>query len=210
MDYPGGLRELDFLDAYLRGALRKPQVAADGLLRALVFADPADRPVLAGAIAGELAEACRRLVAVWEALSDRRRPIAAALMGPLPGAAAWVEFAQQTATLTPEQVIRELGIGEAGLRAAKHLREHPDLPGLTGLVVAAEQGAEMLLLPLAAADEGWLAGIGGDGETMAASFGVGEPDAAGLADLTAAFCDAARAFLGAYLDGRRTAGWRPE
>ncbi len=208
-DYPGNLKELAFLDAYQRGALRKPQVAADALLRALAFADPNDRPVLAGAIAAELAEACRRLVAVWEALSDRRQPIAKALLGPLPGVAAWLAFAQQAATFTPEQTLRELGIGDTAAAAAEHLGSHSALAGLAGLIAAAERGSGMVLLPAAHSSEGWLAGVDAEAGAVAASFGIGEPDAAALADLTADFSGAARAFLGAYIEARRGAGWRP-
>src|SRR6185312_1018952 len=96
--FPGGLRELEFVDAYCRSSLRKPQMAADAALRALVFSDAADRAILVGLIAQELAESCRRLVAVHNALSDRRYSIARSLIKPLPGAAEWRDFVHQAAT----------------------------------------------------------------------------------------------------------------
>ena len=54
--FPGGLSELEFVDAYARSALRKPQMAADAALRALVFSESGDRAVLTGLIGQELAE----------------------------------------------------------------------------------------------------------------------------------------------------------
>ena len=210
--YPGGLSELEFVDSYRRTALRKPQMAADVALRALVFADAADRAVYTGLIATELAEACRRATAVHGALSDRRYPIARSLLRPLPGIMEWRVFVHQAATFTPEQMLRELGLDASALDHAINLRGQPGLAGLGSLVEAAETGTAMLLIPYAGnhamPTECWLAGVSADGTPLAASFGVDEQDAAGLADVTADLCTIARGFLGAYLEARRGAGWR--
>jgi len=212
--FPGGLSELDFVELYWRSALRKPQMAADAALRSLVFAETADRAILSGLIAEELAEACRRLTAVHGALSDRRYSIARTLVRPLPGVAEWREVVRQAGTFRPEQMLRELSLDDSAIDYATRLRAQPDLAGLDGLVGAAETGNAMLLVQglggRVVPTECWLAGVDGDGRPTAASFGASEQDAATLADVTAELCAIARGFLGAYLMSRRTAGWRPE
>lgn len=211
--YPGNMGELEFVEAYARSAVRKPQMAADAALGRLVFAEAGDRAILAGLIGQELAEACRRLVAVWGALSDRRYAVARSLLRPLPGAADWRVFIQQAATFTPEQTIRELSLDGDALEWARALRAQPDLDELTGLIAAAETGNPMLLIPgldrRQVPDQCWLAGIDAGGESVASSFGAGESDATTLADITADLCGIARGFLMSYVDARRTAGRRP-
>ena len=211
--YPGNMGELEFVEAYARSAVRKPQMAADASLGRLVFAEAGDRAILAGLIGQELAEACRRLVAVWGALSDRRYPVARSLLRPLPGVAEWRVFIQQAATFTPEQTIRELSLDGDALEWARALRAQPDLDELTGLVAAAETGNPMLLIPgldrRQVADQCWLAGVNVEGEPIASSFGAGESDATTLADITADLCGIARGFLMSYVDARRTVGRRP-
>lgn len=208
--FPGGLSELEFIEAYCRSALKKPQMAADSALRALVFSDSAGRAILTGLIAVELSESCRRLLAVHSALSDRRYPVAQSLLRPLPGVAPWIAFAHQAATITPEQMLRELSLGDGALEHAQQLRSQPGLADLSGMVAAAETGNAMLLIPNArgVAAECWLAGMGGDGAPIASSFGTSESEATTLADLTADLAGIARGFLEAYLGSRRSAGRR--
>lgn len=208
--FPGQLSELEFVSAYARSALRKPQLAADAALQMLVFAEAGDRAVLVGLIAQELAEACRRLAGVHAALADRRYSIARSLMQPLPGVEQFRNLAHQAATFTPEQMLRELSLGEEALPHAQHLRGHPDLAGLTDLVAAAETGNVMLLVPGNGniPRESWVAGVSTAGDSIAASFGADEHDGAQLADITADLAGIARGFLNAYLDGRYHAGRR--
>lgn len=210
--FPGGLSELDFVDAYSRSALRKPQMAADAALRTLVFSDAADRAILVGLIGQELAEACRRLAAVHRALSDRTVSVARSLLAPLPGVVEWKAFVHQAGTFTPEQMLRELHLGEGAIEHARLLRGQPDLADLSGLVAAAETGNAMLLIPGLASqsipEECWLAGVGADGEPVASSFGSTEGDAATLADLVADLSAISRGFLSTYVINRRTAGRR--
>ncbi|MBI2767818.1 MAG: hypothetical protein HYX53_18130 [Chloroflexi bacterium] len=211
--YPGDLGELAFVESYANGALRKPQVVADALLRSLVLSGQNDRLILLGLLAEQLAEACRRLTAVHGGLADRRFPLARVLAGPLPGRDEWTLFVQQAATFTPEQMVRDLSLGEDALPSAQRLRAQPDLAALGGLVGAAEGGSAMLLLPPVGSRDGgpascWFAGIDRGGEPVAAVLGSTEGDAATLADLTADICGIARGFLGSYLDARRNAGRR--
>jgi len=208
--FPGGLSELDFVDAYRRSALKKPQMAADAALRTLVFSDAADRAILVGLIAQELAESCRRLAAVHRALSDRTVNVARSLLKPLPGVAEWRTFAHQAATFTPEQMLRELSLGDEALDFVNNLRGQPDLVDLEGLVAAAETGNAMLLIPgldrRHVPEECWLAGVDAKGTPIASSFGSSEADAASLADLVADLSAIARGLLEVYLGNRRDAG----
>lgn len=211
--FPGNMSELDFVEAYAKSALRKPQMAADAALRTLVFSESGDRAILVGLIAQELAEAARRLVAVYQALGDRTHSVAKSLLRPLPGVVEWKEFVQRAATISPEQMLRELSIGNDALEAAQMLRGQPELGELAGLVSAAESGNPMLLIPDLArrhvAEECWLAGIDADGNPIASSFGSSEGDATTLADITADLSTIARDFLMSYLNARRNAGRTP-
>ena len=207
------MAELDFVEAYARSALRKPQLAADAALSRLVFSESGDRAILTGLIAQELAEAARRLVGVYEALADRTHPVAKSLLRPLPGAQAWKTFVHHAATFTPDQMLRELSIGSDALESAQLLRAQPELHELTGLVAASESGNAMLLIPDLArrqvAEECWLAGLDSNGEPIASSFGSSEADATTLADITADISSIARGFLMSYLNARRGAGRMP-
>jgi hypothetical protein len=210
--YPGGLSELEFVSAYHASALRKPSVVADSVLRALVLSGQGDRSMLSGLIAEQLAEACRRLAAVYHALSDRTYSVARSLMQPLPGAGEWVAFAQAAASFTPEQMLRELSLPESALDAARKLRSLDNLGVLEPYVAAAEVGALMFLVaPTASArpaSHGWLAGADAEGNPVAIEVLFEEGQAAALADLTSDLTGIARSFLGAYLDARRGAGRR--
>lgn len=210
--YPGELSELDFVESYARTALRKPEMAADAALRTLVFSESGDRAILTGLIGLELAEAARRLVAVYDALADRRYPVAQSLLRPLPGVEEWRTFVHRAATFAPEQTLRELGIGDSALPHAVALRGQPSLPDLEGLVAVASTGNPMLLAPGIGQrniiEECWFAAVDGAGNPFVNPFGAGENDAANLADVTGDLCRIARGFLLAYLEGRRGAGWR--
>ena len=209
--FPAGMSELEFVAAYARAALRKPQVAADAALRSLFFSDLSERPVLAGLIAWELGDACRRLTAVYWALSDRRYSIARSLMKPLPGLLEWKQLVHEAATFTPEQIIRELSLGEDALPQAKKLRAEPSLADLNELVGLAELGDPMLLVPASSRempDEVRVAVAEPEGETAMAAFTTDESSAAVLADLTATLCGIGQGFLESYLHARRTAGRR--
>jgi hypothetical protein len=210
--YPGGLSELDFVEAYQLWALRKPSIVADSALRALVLSGQNERLALSGLIAEQLAEACRRLAAVYAALSDRTYAVARTLMQPLPSAADWMAFAQDAGTLTPEQMLRQVSLGDGALDTATKLRSLDNLGALEPYVAAAEVGALMFLVPRTSGARppanGWLAGATAAGDPVAIEVLFDEQDAAALADLTADLSGIARGFLGEYLDARRGAGRR--
>lgn len=208
--YPGGLSELGFVEAYYSSALRKPSVVADSVLRALVLAGQNERFALSGLIAEQLAEACRRLAAVYGALSNRTHPVARTLMQPLPASAEWMAFAQDAGTLTPDQMLRHLSLGDGAFDAAMKLRSLDNLGALQPYVAAAEVGGLMFLMPPSSANLsprfGWLAGADVSGHPVAIEVLLDEHEAAALADLTSDLAAIARAFLGTYLDARRGAG----
>jgi hypothetical protein len=207
--FPAAFKELAFVQSYHRSALRKPQVVADSLLRSLVTSGQDDRLLIAAAIGGELAEACRRLVAVHDALNDRRRPVGVSLLAPLPGAEAWLAFANRAASIPPEAMLRDLAIGEDAQESAVRLRGQPNLGWVTPLIAAAEAGSMQVLFPTAEPNKAlaaaWIGAASGGaaGEGMVA---VGEEDAATLADMTADMVSIARGFLGSYLRARLGAG----
>lgn len=210
--YPGDLSELDFVEAYARSTLRKPEMAADAALGRLVFAELGDRAILAGLIGLELAEACRRLVAVHGALFDRVYPVARTLSAPLPGLEQWRSFTHRIAVASPEQTLRDLALSDGAMQAARDLRSQPSLPDLDGLVAAAASANPMLIIPTATpggiASECWFSGSDAAGQVFTSAFAADEGAAASLADLTADLCRIARGFLLDYVRSRRGAGWR--
>lgn len=210
--YPAGLSELDFVETYLHSSLRKPQIAADAALRTLVLAGSFDRVILTALIAEQLAEACRRLVAVYSALADRTYPIARSLLGPLPGAEAWQRFIHWAAVTSPEEMVRELHIGEAGIESARKLRSQPDLGMFTPLVEAAESQTLAFLIPSPEVKRTpvsfWVSGSDTGGAPLSVRFAAEEGDSAALADMTADLTGISRGFLGAYLEARLGAGRR--
>ena len=135
------------------------------------------------------------------------------LLKPLPGAPQWKAFVHLAATISPEQMLRELSVGTDALESAQLLRAQPELAEITGLVSAAETGNLLLLIPDLArrlvAEECWLAGIDSNGEAIASSFGSSESDATTLADIAADLSSIARGFLMSYLNARRGAGRQP-
>jgi hypothetical protein len=109
-------------------------------------------------------------------------------------------------------MVRELHLPEDALPYAETLRSQPNLADYTGLISAAAARNGMLLVPRfprhPAPAECWFAGVGQEGEMMAASFEASEQHAAGLADVTGDLADIAHGFLRSYLHTRRTAGRR--
>jgi len=212
MTAPGflaGVSELAFARSYHQTTLRKPQVVADSLLRAMVTSGQDDRLLVAAAVASELAEACRRLAAVHGALFDRRHSVGASLMRPLPGAAEWRAMATWAGSTPPEAMLRDLAIGSDAMESAERLRGQAELAWVTPLVAAAETGDIRLVRPDGASPRRpivWAspaAELNPDGELPIA---IGEDDAATLADMTADMVSIARGFLGSYLRARSGAG----
>lgn len=208
---PGRLSEDEFLHAYATQTLRKPQVVADNVLTGIFLTDATYRGALTTLLVQEAMEAARRLVAVWEALTDRSRPVARSLAGPLPGAEGWTRFAAavtQAATADrPAALLRAMAIDDSALQSAEELcafdglarfvvplrvfEAGPPLVAITG-------GAPGTLLLARGADA---ASDGGAEARMALT----DDQIVALGDATGDFATWAGDFLGAYLDGRSAA-----
>lgn len=204
--YVDGLTEIRFLEEYERTVLSKPQMVADAALKALAFAPPYERPALVGMLAEQLVEAALRLTAVFEALDDRRFPIARQLRGPLPGAAGWVALAQLSGTAEPEGVVRRLALDEGAVESAAQLRGLP-VPEWLPALIEATTAADSLAMP-APIDQLAIAGTNAEGERLEVRLAAGENDTVAMADLVADLCSVARGLLGAYLRARRSMGSR--
>lgn len=205
--YPFGQDELEFVDAYWRTVVRLPQVAADAALRTLVTAGQADRLLLVGAIAAEVGEAARRLTAVCAALEDRTYPVGKTLLRPLPGRDEWEALIQEVATIEPGAFRWRLGLDESAQEPAERLRAMGDLAWVSPLVEAACHEGVVV--------EGTYGGRPGARfismeERVDGAQAFGEDDAAALADTAAELVAIARGFLGVYLEGRQSAGYRPD
>ncbi|MDZ7729145.1 MAG: hypothetical protein U5Q44_13645 [Dehalococcoidia bacterium] len=169
--------------------------------------------MLAGVLGDHLGEACRRLVAVRNALYDRRYSMAVSLMDPLPGLAEWRDFAQWAAIVPPENMLRDLGLGEEALPAAEKLHEQADLAWVEPLVAAHASGNSLIIYTRVGSGKApttlWMGPVPTeDGESL--SISMEEHDAATLADMTADMVGVARGFLGSYLKARQNAGRRED
>ncbi len=215
VSYPAGLQEIPFVRAYHRTALRKPQVVSDTILRSLMTSSQDDRLILASSLVQQLSEACRRAVAVHDALFDRQYSIARQLAGPLPGVDAWSNFIDRAARVEPEAMLRDLGLGEDAEPAANLLRRQTDLSWITPVIAAdvtenvmslitqpASQ-AHRIPLDIAVATTGIPDGPAPDPDP---ALTLGIDDAATVADTTADMVEIARGFLGAYISARMNAG----
>lgn len=198
-EYPGGLSEREFLQAYHRSTLRLPQVASDSLLRSMVTAAEADRPALLAALGLMAGLAARLLTAVCLALSERTRPVAMQLLRPLPGADAWRELLQRVSTRAPAVVAGDLGLSPEGIAYAERLRSLGDLTWLTPLVAVSERHG-FLVAPVSQwrpAGDVWPVAD----DAVSPSVVLRDQDAATAADTTAELVAVARGFLGVYLEG---------
>ncbi len=204
--YVAGLGEIAFLEEYERSVLSKPQMVADAALKALAFAPPYERPALVGMLASQLVEAALRLTAVFEALDDRRFPVADSLRGPLPGAAAWVALAQLAGTAEPEGVVRRLALDDGAVESAAQLRGLP-VPEWLPALIEATGAPDSLAMP-APIDQLAVTGTNGQGERVEVRLAAGEEATVAMADLVADLCSVARGLLGAYLRARRSMGQR--
>jgi hypothetical protein len=149
------MSELGFVEAYAKAAVRKPQMAADAALRALVFSESGDRAILAGLIAQEPRPAAGsspstgalRLHPQRGGRCSARFP--ACLMGRLRSAGRH-DFS--------EQMLRELAIGEMPSRP--QLLHGPNRE-LSRLVAAGSRQphAHPGPRPPQVAEECWLAGV---------------------------------------------------
>ena len=204
---PGNLSETDFLHTYATHALRKPQVVADNVLTGIFLTDATYRGALTALLVQEAVEAARRLAAVWGALTDRTRPVARTLAGPLPGADAWLRFARAVEDAAhaehPAALLRAMAIDDSALQSAQELCAFEGLarfevplrvyePGPPVVAVHGSGTAATLVLSNATAT----------GESVLTRMTLADEQIIALGDATGDFTTWAGDFLGAYVEGR--------
>lgn len=204
---PGNMTEDEFLRSYGGSALRKPQVVADNVLTGIFLTDVTYRGALTALLVQEAVEAARRLAAVWAALTERNRPVARTLAGPLPGAEAWLRFAAAVDDAAraerPAALLRAMAIDDSALQSAEELCAFEGLARFEvpmrvyepGPPVVSVQGggpsATLLLSNLAA-----------DGQRVATRMTLADEQIIALGDAAGDFSTWAGDFLGAYVEGR--------
>jgi len=203
---PGDLSEDAFLRAYASHALRKPQVVSDNVLTGIFLADATYRGALTALLVQEVVEAARRLAAVWGALTDRARPVARTLAGPLPGAEAWTRFAGdvEAAALAeqPAALLRAMAIDDSALRSARELCAFDGLARFAVPLRVYEAGPPTVLVTGSGPGVLLLASVTPAGESVETRMSLADEQIVALGDAAGDFAAWAGDFLGAYIDER--------
>jgi len=203
---PGNLAELDFLHAYLTHAVRKPQIVADNVLTGIFLADVRYRGALTALLVQEAVEAARRLAAVWVALTDRTRPVARTLAGPLPGAEAWLDLARAVeaaaAAEHPAALLRAMSIDESALQSAQELCAFEGLARFEVPLRVYAPGPPMVTVQSGVPGTLLLANTSTSGEPVAWEISLSDEQIIALGDSTGDFSTWAGDFLAAYIEAR--------
>ncbi|MSQ42237.1 MAG: hypothetical protein EXR65_04290 [Dehalococcoidia bacterium] len=207
---PGGLSELAFLHAYAATALRKPQVVADNVLTGIFLADAGYRAPLAALLAQEAVEAARRLNAVWDALSDRTRPVAQRLAGPLPGVAAWERFAAavEAHAERPAALLEAMALDASALQSAEELAAFSGLARFAVPLRVFAPGPPVVTVVAGPVPSLLLSNVGADGAAVEARLSLADEQVIALGDAAGDFVTWAGDFLGAFIDAREAAASR--
>ena len=207
---PGGLSEPEFLRAYAATALRKPQVVADNVLNGIFLADASYRPALTALLVQEAVEAARRLNAVWIALTDRTRPVAQRLAGPLPGAEAWAGFAAAVAAASadPAALLEAMAIDASALESAEELAAFDGLVRFAVPLRVFEAGVPTVTVHPGPPPTLLLSTVDAAGEAIEARLPLADEQVVALGDAAGDFVTWALDFLGAFIDAREAAGRR--
>lgn len=210
--YPGNLGEAEFLAAYAAHALRKPQVVADNVLTGIFLTDVRYRGALTALLVQESVEAARRLAAVWVALTDRTRPVARSLAGPLPDASAWVRFARavEDAVIAehPAALLRAMAIDESALQSVEELCAFEGLARFEVPMRVYEPGPPTATVSGTNPGTLLLSNTTVTGDPIEARMALSDEQIIALGDATGDFTAWAGDFLGAYIEGRAEAGQR--
>lgn len=207
---PGGMSEAEFLDAYVATALRKPQVVADNVLTGLFLAEVGNRPALTALLLQEAVEAARRLNAVWLALTDRTRPVAESLAGPLPGSAAWTAFAAtvSAAAADPAALLDAMAIDASALDSAEELAAFDGLARFAVPLRLFESGVPAVTVTPGPPPSLLLSTVDAAGDPAEARLSLADDQVVALGDAAGDFVTWALDFLGAFIDAREAAGRR--
>ena len=203
MTNEGGLADdLAFLRSYEDATLRRIEVVSDALLERLFRAEAGQRALLAAKLLGELSEGAQRLAAVCDALRDRSRPVARALLAPLPGADEWVTFTEAVFEAHPEELVRAMVLDERAIESAAELTQLPNLARHAAVIRVHEGGPPTTLLE--AGDSPALRLIGRDraGEPTELRLALSEARVTAFADATGQLVTLARDFLMTHIELR--------
>ncbi len=203
---PGNLAEIDFLHAYLTHGLRKPQIVADNVLTGIFLTDVRYRGALTALLVQEAIEAARRLAAVWVALTDRTRPVARTLAGPLPGADAWLRLAraveEAAAAEHPAALLRMMSIDDSALQSAQELCAFEGLARFEVPLRVYEPGPPAVTVIGASPGTLLLSNADTDGVLHEARMSMSDEQIVALGDAAGDFTSWASDFLGAYIEAR--------
>ena len=203
---PGNLAEIDFLHAYLTHGLRKPQIVADNVLTGIFLTDVRYRGALTALLVQEAVEAARRLAAVWVALTDRARPVARTLAGPLPGADAWLTLAraveEAAAAEHPAALLRMMSIDDSALQSAQELCAFEGLARFEVPLRVYAPGPPVVTVKSGAPGTLLLSNVAANSEPVEAKMALSDEQIVALGDSTGDFTTWAGDFLGAYIEGR--------
>jgi hypothetical protein len=157
----------------------------------------------------EAVEAARRLAGVWAALSDRSRPVAERLAGPLPGIEAWraLTEAVESAVGYPAQLLQAMAIDASALESATELVAFGRLARFDDALRVFEVGPPAVLVGPEDAHSLVVANADASGLRVAAQWSLRDGEVIALGDAAAYFATWGRDFLEAYIDAR--AGDRP-
>jgi len=143
---------------------------------------------------------------VWVALTDRTRPVARSLAGPLPDASAWVRFARavEEAAIAehPAALLRAMAIDDSALQSVEELCAFEGLarfevpmrvyePGPPTATVSGSNPGTLLLSNTTAV-----------GDPIEARMSLSDEQIVALGDATGDFTAWAGDLLGAYIEGR--------
>lgn len=204
---PGAMSEFEFLRAYAATALRKPQVVADNVLTGIFLTDAAYKPALTALLVQEAIESARRLAAVWAALTDRTRPVARSLAGPLPTSRDWTRFAEDVrlAAERPAALLEAMYIDGSALQSAEELVAFPGLASFAAPMRVYEGGPPTVVTQPGASGGAaslLLANVDVAGTPVEARLSLEDDHIVALGDAAGDFATWARDFLGAYIDAR--------
>ena len=201
-DLFAGMTETDFVRAYAATTLRKPQIVSDNVLTGIPLADESYRIALAALLLQEAVEAARRLMGVWTALTDRTRPVARSLAGPLPRGKEWRSFAADVATADPAQLLRAMAIDSSARQSAEELVAFSEFAQFETPLLVFDAGPPVALLLPENPAVLVVANVDADGRRVEARWSLERDQVTALADATGYFVLWAGDFLGAYIDRR--------
>jgi hypothetical protein len=200
--HPNSVDDLAFLRSYEDATLRRIEVVSDAILERLFRAEAGQRALLAAKLLGELSEAAQRLAAVCNALRDRNRSVARALLAPLPDANEWIAFSEAVLEAHPEELARAMVLDERAIESAAELAQLPNLARHAAVIRVHEGGPPTTLLETGDSPALHLVGRDRAGEPTELRLALTEARVTAFADATGQLVTIARDFLLTHIELR--------